>query len=39
LLLSHLYPADSPDTDRVTECREYFDGGILLAEDLMEINV
>jgi ribonuclease BN (tRNA processing enzyme) len=39
LLLSHLYPSDSPDTDRINESREAFDGEILLAEDLMEIDV
>jgi len=37
LVLSHLYPADSPDTDRIQESREYFEGEIVLAEDLMTI--
>ena len=37
LLLSHLYPADSPDIERINESRRAFDGEILLAEDLMEI--
>jgi ribonuclease BN (tRNA processing enzyme) len=37
LLLSHLYPSDSPDIERINESRKAFDGEILLAEDLMEI--
>jgi len=36
LLLSHLYPTDSHDADRVKECREIFGGDVSLAEDLME---
>ena len=39
LILSHLYPADTPDIDRVTEAAEYFNGSIRLAEDLMVIEV
>ncbi len=39
LLLSHLYPADTPDTDRVKESRETFNGDIVLAEDLMEMDI
>ena len=39
LVLSHLYPACSPDEDRVKESREAFDGEIVLAEDLMTINI
>jgi ribonuclease BN (tRNA processing enzyme) len=39
LLLSHLYPADSPDIDRVYESRNVFDGEIVLAEDLMEFEI
>jgi ribonuclease BN (tRNA processing enzyme) len=39
LLLSHLYPADTPDSDRVRESEEVFDGKVELAEDLMEINI
>ena len=35
LLLSHLYPAPSPYSDRVTESRINFGGDIMLAEDLM----
>lgn len=39
LVLSHIYPAGSPDTDRIRESGEYFDGEIVLAEDLMSIDV
>jgi ribonuclease BN (tRNA processing enzyme) len=39
LALSHLYPADPPDTDRIRESGENFDGEIVLAEDLMTINI
>jgi ribonuclease BN (tRNA processing enzyme) len=39
LLLSHLYPADIPDIDRVKEARDVFNGKVLLAEDLMEMEV
>lgn len=39
LLLSHIYPADMPDAERVNESREAFDGEVLLAEDLMEIDI
>ncbi|MEN8263166.1 MAG: MBL fold metallo-hydrolase [Nitrospirota bacterium] len=39
MLLSHLYPADTPDTERVNESREAFDGEVILAEDLMEIDI
>ena len=39
LILSHLYPADTPDIDRVTEAAEYFNGSIRLAEDLMVIEL
>jgi ribonuclease BN (tRNA processing enzyme) len=39
LLLSHLYPSTSPDTDRLKECRSVFDGDLLLAEDLMVIDI
>ncbi len=39
LLLSHLYPVDTPDIDRVKESRETFNGDIVLAEDLMEIDI
>jgi len=39
LVLSHLYPADSPDADRIRESGEVFSGQIVLAEDLMTINI
>lgn len=39
LVLSHIYPAYYPDSQRLEECRYVFDGHVLLAEDLMEINV
>ena len=39
LVLSHLYPAESPDNARVQESREDFKGDIVLAEDLMEITL
>ncbi len=39
LLLSHLYPADTPDAERVNESRDAFDGEVILAEDLMEIDI
>lgn len=39
LLLSHIYPAGSPDSDRVRESREVFGGHVVLAEDLMEIDI
>ncbi len=39
LLLSHIYPSGTPDADRVTESKEAFEGEVVLAEDLMEIEV
>ena len=39
LLLSHLYPADTPDKDRIEESKESYDGDIVLAEDLMEMEI
>jgi len=39
LVLSHLYPANTPDTDRIRESRESFDGEIVLAEDLKIIDI
>lgn len=39
LLLSHLYPADSPDSDRIEESKEIFEGDVILAEDLMEFDI
>lgn len=39
LVLSHIYPADSPEENRVTEAKEHFNGDVILAEDLMEIEI
>lgn len=39
LLLSHLYPSDLPDLDRVKEAHAVFEGEVVLAEDLMEIRI
>ncbi len=39
LVLSHIYPAPSPDAERITECRAVFDGEVVLAEDLMEFDI
>jgi len=39
LILSHLYPSESPDAERVEEAGRAFSGNILLAEDLMEIEI
>jgi len=39
LVLSHIYPAETPDEDRVTEAKEQFNGDVILAEDLMEIEI
>lgn len=39
LLLSHIYPSVYPDTDRLQECRRVFDGDVLLAEDIMKLNI
>ncbi len=39
LLLSHLYPVDVSDQERLNECREVFEGDVSLAEDLMEIDI
>jgi ribonuclease BN (tRNA processing enzyme) len=39
LILSHIYPSSYPDLQRLEECRAVFDGGVLLAEDLMEISI
>jgi ribonuclease BN (tRNA processing enzyme) len=39
LLLSHLYPSDTPDIDRVYESRKEFTGQIVLAEDLIELEL
>jgi len=37
LLLSHLYPVDVSDQERLRECSEVFTGDVSLAHDLMEI--
>jgi len=39
LILSHIYPTPYPDEDRVKECRNVYDGKIILASDLMEIEI
>jgi len=39
LILSHIYPADTPDIERVSESGKAFGGEIILAEDLMELEV
>jgi ribonuclease BN (tRNA processing enzyme) len=39
LVLSHIYPADTPDAERVKEAASHFNGEIVLAEDLMEITI
>jgi ribonuclease BN (tRNA processing enzyme) len=37
LVLSHIYPVNTPEKDRVSEAKEHFNGDVILAEDLMEI--
>jgi ribonuclease BN (tRNA processing enzyme) len=39
LLLSHIYPVDAPDSDRLEECKEVFSGPVELAEDLAVIRI
>lgn len=39
LILSHLYPTSYTDSERLKECKVIFDGNVLLAEDLMEVNI
>jgi len=39
LLLSHLYPSDITDAERVREAKEVFDGDVSIAGDLMELNI
>jgi len=39
LMLSHLYPSELPDEVRVKESSEVFSGDIVLAEDLMEMDI
>ncbi len=39
LMLSHLYPVGTPDIERVQESGAVFGGEIILAEDLMEMEI
>lgn len=39
LILSHIYPVDVTDKERLRECREIFKGDLSLAYDLMEIEI
>jgi len=39
LLLSHIYPSDISDAERVNEAKENFKGDVILAEDLMKIEI
>ncbi len=39
LLLSHLYPSEISDDERLRECKAVFEGEVVLAEDLMEIEI
>jgi ribonuclease BN (tRNA processing enzyme) len=39
LILSHLHPLPVPDSDKLKECREVFQGDLLLAEDFMEFKL
>lgn len=39
LILSHIYPSPVPDAERVREAAEVFDGEIVLAEDLMNMEI
>ncbi len=39
LLLSHLYPSSTPETDRIGESKEVFEGEVILAKDLMEFDL
>jgi len=39
LILSHLYPTPYPDSERLKECKVVFDGEVLLADDLMEVDI
>jgi len=38
-VLSHIYPTPYPDEDRVKECTQVYDGKIILASDLMKIEI
>jgi len=39
VVLTHFYPISGPDEQRAQECRRWYDGAIVLAEDLMELEV
>jgi len=39
VLLTHIHPTDGPDTIRVDECRAVFSGEVMLAQDLMELDI
>lgn len=39
LILSHLYPADLPDQERVAEAKAAYGGEVTLAEDLMSLEI
>ena len=39
VVLTHFYPVSGPDEQRALECRQWYDGAIVLAEDLMELEV
>lgn len=39
MLLTHIYPSPAPENLRLEECREIFAGEVVLARDLMEIDI
>jgi ribonuclease BN (tRNA processing enzyme) len=39
ILLSHIYPAEYADQERIEECRREFAGTVMLAEDLKEHSI
>ncbi|MGA1843944.1 MAG: MBL fold metallo-hydrolase [bacterium] len=39
LILSHIYPTSFPDDIRIEECRRVYDGDVMLAEDLMAVDI
>jgi len=39
VLLTHIYPTAVPDEQRVDECRAVFSGEVLLARDLLEMDI
>ena len=39
VVLTHFYPIAGPDEQRAQECRRWYDGTIVLAEDLMVLEV